>query len=47
MIQAFKYCKSNLNKIYGKLNEIALIEVELNEDGIAIEDTVVFSKELN
>ena len=46
MIQAFKYCKNNLNKIYGKLNEIALIEVELNDDGISIEDTIVFSKEL-
>jgi 2'-5' RNA ligase len=46
MIQAFRYCKNNLNEIYGKLNEIALIEIEFNEEGIAIEDTVVFSKEL-
>ena len=46
MIQAFRYCKDKLNKIHGKLNEIALIEVEFNEDEVAIEDTVVFSKEL-
>jgi 2'-5' RNA ligase len=46
MVQAFRYCKNNLNKIYGKLNEIALIEVQLNEYGIAIEDTIIFSKEL-
>lgn len=46
MIQAFRYCKNNLNKIYGTLNEIALIEIKLNDNGIAIEDTVVFSKEL-
>jgi len=46
MIQAFRYCKNNFKKIHGKLNEIALIEIELNEEGIAIEDTVVFSKEL-
>lgn len=46
MLTTFKYCKNNLNEIYGKLNEIALIEIELNDDGIAIEDTVIFSKEL-
>ncbi|MGH4123464.1 MAG: 2'-5' RNA ligase family protein [Clostridium sp.] len=46
MIKAFRYCKNNSNKIYGELNEIALIEVKFNEDGIAIEDTVIFSKEL-
>jgi 2'-5' RNA ligase len=46
MMKAFRYCKNNSNKIYGKLNEIALLEVELDDDGIAIEDTVVFSKEL-
>ena len=46
MIQAFKYCENNLNKIHGNLNEIALIGIELNDDGIAIEDTVVFSKKL-
>lgn len=46
MIQAFMYCKSNLNKIYGKINEIALIEVELNDKGIAIEDRIIFSKKL-
>jgi 2'-5' RNA ligase len=43
MVQAFKYCKNNLNKINAKLSEIALIEVKLNDNGIAIEDTVVFS----
>jgi 2'-5' RNA ligase len=46
MIQAFRYYKNNSNKIYGKLSEIALIEVELNDDGIAIKDTVVFAKAL-
>lgn len=46
MIQAFTFCKNNLNKIRGKLNEIALIEVELNDDNIAIKDTIIFSLEL-
>jgi len=46
MIKAFKYCKSNLNKIDCKLNEVALIEIKLNKDGIAMEDTIIFSKEL-
>ena len=46
MVQAFKYCKSNLNEIYGNLNEIALIEIKLNDQGVAVEDTVIFSKEL-
>lgn len=48
MIQAFKYCKSNLPKIYGEISEVALIliEVKLNDYGIAIEDTVIFSKKL-
>lgn len=46
MIQAFRYCKSNIGKINCKLNEIALIEIKLNDNGIAIEDIVIFSKEL-
>ncbi len=46
MVQAFKYCKSNLNEIYGNLNKIALIEIKLNDQGVAVEDTVIFSKEL-
>jgi 2'-5' RNA ligase len=46
MIQAFAYCKNNINKIHGKISELALIEVRLNSDGIATEDRVVFSKEL-
>jgi len=46
MVQAFRHCKNNLNKIHSKLNEIALLEVELNDVGIAIKDTVIFSKEL-
>ena len=46
MIQAFKHCKSNLPKIYGEISEVALIEVKLNDYGIAIEDTVIFSKKL-
>lgn len=46
MVRAFRYCKKNLNKIHGKLNEIALIEVELNHENIAIEDGIVFSIEL-
>jgi 2'-5' RNA ligase len=44
MILAFKYCKNNLNKTNGKLNEIALLEVEFNDEGIAIEDKIIFSK---
>ncbi len=46
MIQAFSHCKSNLPKISGKISEVALIEVEMNDDGIAIEDRVIFSKKL-
>lgn len=46
MIQAFKYCKNNISKIHCKLNEVALIEIKVNEDGIAIGSEVVFSKEL-
>lgn len=46
MVQAFTYCKNNIDKIHCKLSEIALIEVKLNDDGVAIEDRVVFSKEL-
>lgn len=44
MILAFKYCKNNLTKTSGKLNEIALLEVEFNDEGISIEDRIVFSK---
>lgn len=44
MVLAFKHCKNNLSKIDGKLNEIGLIEVELNDEGIAIEDNIIFSK---
>jgi 2'-5' RNA ligase len=44
MVQAFKYCKTNLNKVNGKLNEIALLQIEFNDEGIAIEDKIVFSK---
>jgi len=46
MKQAFRYYKNHLNNIYGKLNEIALIQVEFNDDGIAKQSTDVFSKEL-
>lgn len=46
MLQAFKYCRNNLGKLNCKLNEVALIEIKLNEQGIAVEDRVVFSKEL-
>lgn len=46
MLEAFKYCKSNINKINCKLSEIALVEIKLNDNGIAVEDTIIFSKEL-
>jgi RimJ/RimL family protein N-acetyltransferase/2'-5' RNA ligase len=46
MLQAFGYCRNKINKLYAKLNEVALIEVKLNEDGIAVEDRVIFSKVL-
>ena len=46
MVQAFSYCKKNIDKIHGTLSEIALVELKLNNDGVAIEDTVIFSKEL-
>lgn len=46
MLKAFRYCKSGMGKINCKLNEIALIEIKLNDNGIAIEDIVIFSKEL-
>lgn len=46
MIQAFGYCKRNISKINGKINEVALIEIELDDYGAAIEDKIVFSAEL-
>lgn len=46
ILKAFKYCKSNINNIRCKLSEIALIEIKFNENGVAIEDKIVFSKEL-
>ena len=46
MDQAFSYCRKNTDKIYGTLSEIALIELKLNNDGVVIKDTVIFSKEL-
>lgn len=46
MLEAFKYCKKNIDKLYCQISEVALIEIELNEKGIAIEDTIIFSKEL-
>ena len=46
MIQAFSYCKSNLDKINCRLDEIALIEIHFNDKGVAIEETVIYSKEL-
>ena len=46
MVQAFSYCKKNIDNIQGTLSEIALIELKLNDDGVVIEDTVIFSKEL-
>jgi 2'-5' RNA ligase len=46
MVQAFSYCKKNIDQIHGTLSGIALIELKLNNDGVVIEDTVIFSKEL-
>ncbi len=46
MIQAFRYCKSNIIKIDATISEIALIEIEFDDNGVAIEDTIIFSKEL-
>lgn len=47
MVDAFKFCKSYLNKTLSQLSEIALIEIKLNEKGVAIDDTIIFSKNLN
>ncbi len=46
MLQAFKYCKSNLQRIYGQISEVALVEVKLDDNDIAIEDTIVFCQKL-
>lgn len=46
MIRAFRYCKSTIKKVIGKLEEIAFIEIELNDEGIAIKDKVICSVEL-
>ena len=46
MVEAFSYCKKNIDKIHGTLSEIALIELKFNNAGVVIEDTVIFSKEL-
>lgn len=45
-LQVFKFCQSNINKISGELSEIALVQIKLNEEGIAIEDIIVSSKKL-
>jgi RimJ/RimL family protein N-acetyltransferase len=46
MVPAFGYCRNKINKLQAKLNEVALIEVKQNEDGIAVEDRVIFSRVL-
>lgn len=46
MIQAFRYCKSNIGKTNCMLDEIALIEIKLNDTGVAIDDNIIFSKKL-
>jgi 2'-5' RNA ligase len=46
MIQGFGYCKTNLDKVCGKLSEVALIEIQINDMGIAVGDRVMLSKEL-
>lgn len=46
MIEAFRYCKNKINRIPCKINQIALIELNLNDCGVAIEDKIIFSKEL-
>jgi len=46
MVSAFEYCLENLGKIKGEICEVALIEIKLNDNGISIEDTIIFSKKL-
>jgi 2'-5' RNA ligase len=46
MMQAYKYCKNHSNINYAKLNEIALIEIEFNDDGMEVAAKDIFSKEL-
>jgi 2'-5' RNA ligase len=46
MMQTFKYCKSNMSKLSCKISEVALIEIKLNSERIAEEDTVIFSRKL-
>ena len=46
MLRAFEYCSDNLRKICGKISEVALIEITLNEKGIAVKDDVIFIKKL-
>lgn len=46
IVKTFKYCRDNLSKLKSKLNEIALLEIELNDSGIAVEDRIIFSKAL-
>ncbi len=47
MLEAFNYCQTDLAKWVGQLSEIALIQIKLNEKGVAIKDSVILSKKLN
>lgn len=44
MLEVFRFCQSALNKISCQINEVAVIQIKLNERGIAIDDTPIFSK---
>lgn len=44
MLEVFRFCQSALNKISCQINEVAVIQIKLNERGVAIEDTPIFSK---
>lgn len=46
MLEVFRFCQSALNKISCQINEVAVIQIKLNERGVAIEDTPIFSKTL-
>lgn len=46
MVSAFEFCSKELSTIKGKLSEIALIEVQYNDAGIAVGSSTIFLKEL-
>lgn len=44
MLEVFRFCQSALNKISCQIDEVAVIQIKLNEKGIAIKEKQIYSK---